>query len=51
MLSEHSAHLPSLLFWLSYLALALYMFVVVNFDAQAQARDIQIQRRQVVFLC
>ena len=51
MLSEHSAHLTSLPFWLSHLALALYMFVVVNFDAQAQARDIQIQRRQVVFLC
>ena len=28
-----------------------YMFVVVNFDALAQASDIRIQRRQVVFLC
>ena len=28
-----------------------YMFVVVNFDALAQASDIQIERRQVVFLC
>ena len=27
------------------------MFVVVNFDALAQATDIQIERRQVVFLC
>ena len=37
--------------WLSYLALAIYIFVVVNFDALAQASDIQIERRQVVFLC
>ena len=37
--------------WLSYLALAIYIFVVVNFDALAQANDIQIGRRQVVFLC
>ena len=37
--------------WLSHLALAIYMFVVVNFDALAQASDIQIERRQVVFLC
>ena len=36
---------------LSHLALAIYMFVVVNFDALAQASDIQIERRQVVFLC
>ena len=36
--------------WLSHLALAIYMFVVVNFDALAQASDIQIERRQVVFL-
>ena len=28
-----------------------YIFVVVNFDALAQARDIQIERRQVVFHC
>ena len=27
------------------------MFVVVNFDALAQASDIRIWRRQVVFLC
>ena len=33
------------------LALAIYMFVVVNFDALAQASDIRIERRQVVFLC
>ena len=36
--------------WLSHLALAIYIFVV-NFDALAQASDIQIERRQVVFLC
>ena len=36
--------------WLSHLALAIYIFVVVNFDALAQASDIQIERRQVVFL-
>ena len=39
---------------LSHLALAYihtYIFVVVNFDALAQASDIQIERRQVVFLC
>ena len=27
------------------------MFVVVNFDALAQASDIRIERRQVVFIC
>ena len=37
--------------WLSHLALAIYMFVVVNFDALAQASDFRIERRQVVFLC
>ena len=37
--------------WLSNLDLAIYIFVVVNFDAMAQASDIQIERRQVVFLC
>ena len=37
--------------WLSHLALAIYIFVVVNFDALAQASDIEIERRQVVFLC
>ena len=37
--------------WHSHLALAIYMFVVVNFDALTQASDIQIKRRQVVFLC
>ena len=35
----------------SHLALTIYMFVVVNFDALAQASDIRIERRQVVFLC
>ena len=37
--------------WLLHLALAIYIFVVVNFDALAQASDIRIERRQVVFLC
>ena len=37
--------------WLSHLALAIYIFVVVNFNALAQASNIQIERRQVVFLC
>ena len=37
--------------WHSHMALAIYMFVVVNFDALAQASDIRIERRQVVFLC
>ena len=37
--------------WLSHLTLPIYIFVVVNFDALAQASDIQIKRRQVVFLC
>ena len=36
--------------WVSHLALAIYIFVVVNFNALAQASDIQIERRQVVFL-
>ena len=37
--------------WFSHLALAIYISVVVNFDALAQASDIQMERRQVVFLC
>ena len=37
--------------WLSHLALAIYRFVVVNLDALAQASDIRIERRQVVFRC
>ena len=37
--------------WRSHLALAIYIFVVVNFDALAQASDFRIERRQVVFLC
>ena len=37
--------------WHSHLALAIYIFVVVNFDALAQASDIRIERRQVIFLC
>ena len=35
----------------AYIHIHIYMFVVVNFDALAQASDIQIERRQVVFLC
>ena len=37
--------------WHSHLALAIYMFIVVNFDALAQASDFRSERRQVVFLC
>ena len=37
--------------WLWHLALAMNIFLVVNFDALSQASDIQIERRQVVFLC
>ena len=37
--------------WLSHLALAIYMFVVVNFDTLAQANVIRTERRQVFFLC
>ena len=37
--------------WHTHLALAIYIFVVVNFDALAQASDFRIERRQVVFLC
>ena len=37
--------------WHSHLALAIYMSVVVNFDALAQASDFRIERRQVVFPC
>ena len=37
--------------WLSHLALAIYMFVVVNSDALVQGTDIRIERRQFVFLC
>ena len=51
MISKHSAHLTPLPFWHSHLALAIYIFVVVNFDALAQASDFRIERRQVVFLC
>ena len=36
--------------WLLHLALAIYMFVVVNCDARAQASDIRIERRQAVSL-
>ena len=35
----------------SHLALAIYMLLVFNFDALAQASDFRIERWQVVFLC
>ena len=44
MITKHSAHLTSLTNWLSHLALAIYMFVVVNFDALAQSSDFRTQR-------
>ena len=50
MISELSPLDPTVS-WLSHLALAIYIFVVVNFDALAQASDIQIERRHVVFFC
>ena len=37
--------------WLIYHHLIHITFVVVNFDALAQASDFRIERRQVVFLC
>ena len=37
--------------WLSHITLAIYMFVVVNFDALAQRSNIGIEKRQVVFHC
>ena len=51
MISEHSAHLAQLSVTYIHKYIHTYMFVVVNFDALAQASDIQIERRQVVFLC
>ena len=51
MISEHSAHLAPLSVTYIHKYIHTYMFVVVNFDALAQASDIQIERRQVVFLC
>ena len=43
MISEHSAHSTSLLVgWLSHLALVISMFVIVNFDALAQASDFKV---------
>ena len=38
-------------FWHSHLSLAMYIFVVVNFDVLSQASDFRIGRRQAVFLC
>ena len=49
MISKHSAHSTSLPVGFTYIHT--YIFVVVNFDALAQASDFRIERRQVVFLC
>ena len=51
MISEHSAHLAPLSVTYIHKYIHTYMFVVINFDALAQASDIQIERRQTVFLC
>ena len=51
MISEHSTPPYPTIGWLLNLALAIYMFVVVNFDYLSQASDFPIERRQVVFLC
>ena len=51
MISKHSAHLTPTAIWHSHLALAINIFVVVNFDALAQGSDFRIERRQIVFLC
>ena len=64
MMSEHSAYSASLpvlvhpwFWWHRYLFtyrhtyMYTYMFVVANFDALAQAIDVRVERRQVVFLC
>ena len=37
--------------WHSHLALAICIFVVVDFDALAQTSDFRVKRRLVVFLC
>ena len=37
--------------WLLHLALAIYMFAFVHFDALAQESDIRIESSQVIFLC
>ena len=42
MISKHSDHSTPL-------AVVIYIFVVVNFDALAQASDFRIERRQVVY--
>ena len=36
--------------WLSHLALAIYIFAVVNFDALAQASDIQIEIHTYIYI-
>ena len=36
--------------WFLHMALAIYIFAVVNFDALAQASDFRIEKRQVVLL-
>ena len=37
--------------WRWHLALAIYMFGVVNSDALAQTSDFRIEKRQIAFLC
>ena len=49
MISEHSSHLAPLS--VDFRTLAINIFVVVIFNALAQASYIQIDMRQVVFLC
>ena len=45
-----SSLLDPIAVWHSYLAVAIYVFVDVNFETLAQASDCRIERRQVVFL-
>ena len=50
-IEDQAKNLNSTASWLSHLALATYMFVVVNCDALAQDSDFRIDRKQVVFPC
>ena len=50
----HNDYTIHMVYWVSvhtYICTHTYIFVVVNFDALAQASDFRIERRQVVFLC
>ena len=51
MISEHSAHSTPQPFGIRTWLWQYTCFVVVNFEALAQASDFQIERRRVVFLC